>query len=269
MPPPPSMRVQGAPTLGGLQAQHRLGLLDEFGQHLHQQRVAGIERIEDDLAVLAGQHPALLASAAFAWVAEVAFDALLGPLAGRQAGQIDIQDEPLRAKGVVRHLAVALQQRGEHLLQLGHVVLGGGIQRLLGHRLLGAALAPRRALQGGLLREQRIELHQALGARQQGQQDILHFVLRAIFDGLLRNVDARAHLVEDAAGLQMGHQRGQAGMGALNACEAGCGRLRHADPPERSETNDNNYSQDASAFFFLGKLIRAIVLALIWTKIRF
>ena len=134
----------GAAPLEGGQAQHLFGLCDQVGQHLHEQGIARVERIADDLIVLTGQHPTLLASTSAARVAEVALDAVLGLLAGWHTGQVNIQHEPVGAKGVLGHLAMAMHERGQHLLQLIDVLDSGGVQRLLGHRLLGRPRAPGR-----------------------------------------------------------------------------------------------------------------------------
>src|SRR5260370_2053931 len=56
------------------------------------------------------------------------------------------------------------------------------------------------------------------------------FVLWAICDGLLRDLHASTHDVEDAAGVQMSRQGCQAGMGAKKGVKRGV-RLRHDDPP--------------------------------------
>src|SRR6185312_1462402 len=132
---------------------------------------------------------------------------------------------------------------------------------------LGAALPPCGLLQAGILREPRVELHQALGACQQGQQDVLHFVLRAIFDGLLRQMDACAHLVEDATRLHMCYQGGQTRLGAWLGSN-GCDTLRHADaPPELSETTtpDTLRMHQPSPFW---QAHPCDLLTLFWTKIR-
>lgn len=139
----------------------------------------------------------------------------------------------------MRHLAVPLQERGHHLLHLRHRLGGGRIQRLLGHRLFAAALAACGLLQGWVGSQERIELHQALRATQQGQQNIEQFVLRAILDRLLLDVNPLLHLGEDAARFQVRHQPRQTGMGAKRWMKR-CDRLRHADPPVRRQT-DNFY----------------------------
>src|SRR6266571_4693203 len=127
-------------------------------------------------------------------------------------------------------LAVLTEERGENLLHLIHVLAGRCIQRLLRDRLFRAALPTHTLLQGWIRAQKRIELHKALGTREQGHQDIDQFVLWAIFDGLLRDLHASTHDVEDAASVQMSRQGCQAGMGAKKGVKW-CVRLRHDDPP--------------------------------------
>ena len=137
---------------------------------------------------------------------KIAFGAFLSFLPTGHAGQIHIQDQPVGAVGVGSRLAVLTEERGENLLHLTHVLGGRCIQRLLRDRLFRAALPTHTLLQGWIRAQKRIELHKALGTREQGHQDIDQFVLWAIFDGLLRDLHASTHDVEDAASVQMSRQ---------------------------------------------------------------
>jgi hypothetical protein len=133
---------EGPAALEGGQAQHLFGAGDQVGQDLHEQGIARVERIADDLTILAGEDAARFSSPAAAGGAEVALDTLLSVLTGWHAGQVDIQHEPGGAKGVLCHLALAMHEHGEYLLHLLDVLGSGGVQRLLGYGLLGAACAP-------------------------------------------------------------------------------------------------------------------------------
>ncbi|HET7077617.1 MAG TPA: hypothetical protein VFM49_09235, partial [Chloroflexia bacterium] len=61
-----------------------------------------------------------------------------------------------------------LIDQGQSVLQLGNVAGGTGIQGVLHHRLFGAALAAKGALQGRIRTQATVNLDQACGAGQQG-----------------------------------------------------------------------------------------------------
>jgi hypothetical protein len=96
-------------------------------------------------------------------------------------------------------------------------------------------------------------LNETLRSTQQGHENIDQLVLRAIFDGLLREMHAAADRLEDAAALELRRQGRQTRMRAKEARER-CGRLRHSDPPEE-ELFTTELTLRMGHFSFLDKLI--------------
>jgi len=122
------------------------------------------------------------------------------------AGQIHIQDQPARAVGVGGRLTVLAQEGSENLLHLLHVLGGRRIQRLLRDRLFAASLPTHTLLQCRVRAQEGIDLHKAMSATEQGHQNIDQLVLWAIFDGLLRDVHASTHDLEDTPSVELSGQ---------------------------------------------------------------
>src|SRR6266568_9250256 len=117
------------------QIERLLCLLDQAGKRLEQVEVAGIELIDNDLAILACQDPSLLSPSAVTRLRKIAFDALLGLLTTRDASEIHIENEPAIATTMRGGPTVALHERGVHSLHLLHVFCSCSVKRLLSNGL--------------------------------------------------------------------------------------------------------------------------------------
>jgi hypothetical protein len=72
--------------------------------------------------------------------------------------------------------------------------------------LFAAPLSANATLQGRIRAQEGIDLNEAVGSTEQGQQNIDQFVLRTIFDRLLLDVHILTNHTEDAACVELGRQ---------------------------------------------------------------
>jgi hypothetical protein len=134
-----------------------------------------------------------------------------------------------QAAVVLIGLAVLANDRRQGVRHLGDVLSGGVIEGFLNHGLFGTASASKRALQCRIGAQTRIDLNDAVGTGEDGDESIVEFVGRRILHGFLRNLDGLANRLKQIQGLKVDTDGGQAGTG--RAVLSDCATLIHDGSP--------------------------------------
>jgi hypothetical protein len=159
----------GPLALGRVQVERLLGCHHKRQQSRHQLRLAVEEAFDDNLMITGGQHTPQLPPTPVALLGKVACRRQSSFLATWHPTHVDIEHLPLLRIGMAIALAVASVDGLDCGLHLRHRLLGTGIERVLHHRLFGAAFPPKGGLLGRVRPQASIDLDQAVRPQRAGR----------------------------------------------------------------------------------------------------
>jgi hypothetical protein len=220
---------EGALPLRLIQVQRGFRVHDEGEQGDVALRRAVAEAVHDDLAGARRHDPPQLPSAPVALLGDVPRGGPGRLLTTRQPAQVDIQDRPVGLVGMAIRLTLSPEDRVPSGFQLLDGLLGTRIQRVLHHRWLGTGGAPKRRLQRRIGTPPPVDLDQAVGAGQQGDEGVIERVGGAGADGFLGDVDLLADGAKQVEMLPMHAEGRQTGVcsAVLHRGTVESGTVRH------------------------------------------